>query len=65
MSDEPNGHFVRITNREVYDRLGAVEGKLDHALSTIALRDATIAEYGKRIRGLELIAALAVLVRLG
>lgn len=69
---EGNGEsFVRITNREVYDRLGTVEAKLDNALRTIESRDASIAEHSKRIRSLELrfygvlaglVAALAVLV---
>lgn len=75
MSDDPgNGQeFVRITNREVWIRLGTVEAKLDDALSKIAFRDRTIEEYGKRVRALEfrfygilagLIGALVVLVRL-
>jgi hypothetical protein len=73
--DDGNGSsFVRITNREVYDRLGGVEAKLDDALRNIRSRDKTIEEYGKRIRALEirfygvlagLIGALVVLVRMG
>lgn len=71
---EHDGAFIRITNREVYDRLGGVEAKLDDALSNIRSRDKTIEEYGKRIRALEirfygvlagLIGALVVLVRMG
>lgn len=66
--------FVRITNREVYNRLGTVEAKLDAALSTIDKQNAQLIDYGKRIRALELrfygvlaglIGAMAVLARLG
>lgn len=75
MPDESNGQeFVRITNREVYERLGAVEAKLDSALSTIDKQNATLIDYGKRVRALELrfygilaglIGAIAILARVG
>lgn len=66
--------FVRITNREVYERLGTVEAKLDSALSTIDKQNAALIDYGKRIRALELrfygvlaglIGAMAILARVG
>lgn len=66
--------FVRITNREVYERLGTVEAKLDAALSTIDKQNTALIDYGKRIRALELrfygvlaglIGAMAILARVG
>lgn len=76
MADSPgNGHeFVRITNREVYDRLGGVEAKLDHALSTIDKQNEQLLDNSKRIRALELrfygilaglIGAVAILAKVG
>ena len=54
MTGEGSQEFVRITNREVYERLGAVEAKLDNALRTLDAQNATIIDQGKRIRALEL-----------
>ena len=71
---ENSPDFVRITNREVYERLGKVEAKLDDALRTIVTQNTTIGEHGKRIRSLELrfygvlaglMGAIAILARLG
>jgi hypothetical protein len=52
MSEE--NEFVRITNREVYERLGKVEAKLDDALRTVTSQNATLIDQGKRVRALEL-----------
>ena len=55
MSDEASGNeFVRITNREVYERLGRVESKLDNALRVIDTQNTQLQDQGKRIRALEL-----------
>ena len=63
--EETNGDFIRITNREVWSRLGEVEALNRHAIAdnernsrAIAELRADFAEYVKstdrRIRGLEL-----------
>lgn len=66
--------FYRITNREVFERLGTVEAKLDRALSHIDTLDGHISDLSKRTRALELrfygvlaglIGAIALLVRFG
>ena len=66
MADESNGHdFVRITNREVYSRIGEVEAKLDRAISQQAVSEREMTQLrtdfaryiegtDKRMRGLEL-----------
>lgn len=74
MAENDGQEFVRITNREVYERLGTVEAKLDSALSTIDKQNMTLIDYGKRVRALELrfygilaglLGAIAVLARVG
>ncbi len=69
--EDGGSSFVRITNREVYDRLGGVEAKLDDALRQLVVSTALGLDQGKRIRALELkfygvlaglIGAIAVLV---
>lgn len=66
--------FVRITNREVYERLGTVEAKLDNALRQLDALGKADDEKAKRIRALELrfygvvaglIGAIAILARVG
>ena len=63
--EDTNGDFIRITNREVWSRLGEVEALNRHAIAdnernsrAIAELRADFAEYAKstdrRIRGLEL-----------
>ena len=66
MAEDGNGQeFVRVTNREVYLRLGEVEAKVDRAISQQAVADRELiqlrtdfARYiegtDKRMRGLEL-----------
>jgi hypothetical protein len=45
--------FYRVTNKDVYERLGTVEAKLDEALGTIRLQNSTIGDLSKRTRALE------------
>jgi hypothetical protein len=52
---ENNGQdFVRITNREVWEKLGRVEAKLDNTLSQLQKAEEQRADHSKRIRALEL-----------
>ena len=52
-SHEPQD-FVRITNREVWEKLGRVETKIDQALTKQEKADEERADHSKRIRSLEL-----------
>lgn len=52
--DSDHQDFVRITNREVFERLGTVEAKLDDALRQLSFQGDHLSEHTKRIRALEL-----------
>jgi len=58
MSDDADTPFVRITNREIYDGLMNVQGRLAHLEQTVAaVLEENInikKEYGNRLRSMEL-----------
>lgn len=70
--DEPT--FYRVSNREVYERIGTLEAKIDDGLRQLSIMESHIVDHHKRIRALELrfygvlaglVGALAVLIKIG